>query len=177
MTVRSSIVSRDKNRPLRAGDWVEVRSRAEILGTLTGGKLDGLPLMPQQLEYCGQRFMVYKRAHKTCDTVNNTGGRKMDATVHLEALRCNGEAYGGCGAACLMFWKQKWLTKVSGPNPVGTSEVEVVVGRADDASAVWRATLSADSTDEDPTYSCQATNLPAATQPLVWWEVRQYIED
>ena len=26
--------------------------------------------MPQMFEYCGKRFKVYKRAHKTCDTVN-----------------------------------------------------------------------------------------------------------
>ena len=26
--------------------------------------------MPQMFRYCGQRFQVYKRAHKTCDTVS-----------------------------------------------------------------------------------------------------------
>jgi len=56
---------------LCAGDWVQVRSKEEILATLDGnGRLDGLPLMPQMLKWCGQRFQVYKRAHKTCDTVN-----------------------------------------------------------------------------------------------------------
>ena len=56
---------------LCAGDWVEVRSKEEILETLDkNGRLDGLPFMPQMFKYCGQRFQVYKRAHKTCDTVS-----------------------------------------------------------------------------------------------------------
>ena len=55
---------------LCAGDWVEVRSKEEILETLDkNGRLDGLPFMPQMFKYCGQRFQVYKRTHKTCDTV------------------------------------------------------------------------------------------------------------
>ena len=67
-------------------------------------------------DYCGQRFRVFRRAHKTCDTVNKTGGRRMEATVHLEGIRCDGEAYGGCGAACLLFWKEAWLKPVPGPH-------------------------------------------------------------
>ena len=54
---------------LRAGDWVEVRSKEEILRSLDkNGRLEGLPFMPQMFQYCGQRFRVFKRAHKTCDT-------------------------------------------------------------------------------------------------------------
>ena len=55
---------------LHAGDWVEVRSKDEILRTLDKqGRLDGMPFMPQMFQYCGKRFEVYKRAHKTCDTI------------------------------------------------------------------------------------------------------------
>ena len=55
---------------LRAGDWVEVRSAAEILATLDErGRLDALPFMPEMLQYCGRRFRVFKSAHKTCDTL------------------------------------------------------------------------------------------------------------
>ena len=45
---------------------MEVRSKEEILRTLDkSGRLEGLPFMPQMFQYCGQRFQVYKRAHKT----------------------------------------------------------------------------------------------------------------
>src|SRR6266699_4379116 len=104
---------------LCAGDWVQVRSKEEILASLDGnGRLDGLPLMPQMLKWCGQRFQVYKRAHKTCDTVNGAItndwlGRRLPNAVHLD-LRCDGAAYGGCQAACLIFWKDAWLKPVSG---------------------------------------------------------------
>jgi hypothetical protein len=40
---------------LRVGDWVEVRSAAEIFATLDErGCLDALPFMPEMLSYCGK---------------------------------------------------------------------------------------------------------------------------
>ena len=43
----------------RAGEWVEVRAKEEILRTLDkSGRLEGLPFMPQMFKYCGQRVMV-----------------------------------------------------------------------------------------------------------------------
>src|SRR5690242_7226316 len=102
---------------LHAGEWVEVRSKAEILQTLDEhAQLDGLPFMPQMFKYCGQRFRVYKRAHKTCDTVFPVRGRRMVDAVHLET-RCDGEAYGGCQAGCLLFWKEAWLKRVDRAQP------------------------------------------------------------
>ena len=96
----------------RAGDLVEVRSREEILGTLDkNGQLEGLPFMPQMFQYCGKRYRVYKRAHKTCDTINPIAGRRLADGIHLN-LRCDGKAYGGCQAACLIFWKAAWLKPV-----------------------------------------------------------------
>ena len=99
----------------RTGDVVEVRSKEEILGTLNkNGRLDELPFMPQMLQFCGKRFKVYKRAHKTCDTVNPVAGRRVADAVHLET-RCDGAAYGGCQAECLLFWKEAWLKRVDRP--------------------------------------------------------------
>ena len=48
---------------------MEVRSKEEILRSLDkNGRLQELPFMPQMFQYCGKRFRVFKRAHKTCDT-------------------------------------------------------------------------------------------------------------
>ncbi len=95
---------------LRPGDWVLVRSEAEILATLDDrGTLDDLPFMPEMLAHCGQRYRVFKRADKTCDTVKWSGLRRMERTVHLDMLRCDGSAHQGCQAGCLMFWKEAWL--------------------------------------------------------------------
>ena len=98
---------------MHVGEWVEVRSKLEILRTLDkNGRLEGMPFMPQMFEYCGKRFQVYKSAHKTCDHVYTVASRRVDDTVHLN-LRCDGEAYGGCQHKCLLFWKEAWLKPVS----------------------------------------------------------------
>ena len=48
---------------LSAGDWVEVRSREEILRTLDDDAcLDSMPFMPEMMKYAGQRLQVSKRA-------------------------------------------------------------------------------------------------------------------
>jgi hypothetical protein len=40
----------------KAGEWVEVRSREEILATLgKNGCLENLPFMPEMFAFCGQR--------------------------------------------------------------------------------------------------------------------------
>ncbi len=177
---------------LRAGEIVEVCSREEILSTLDKeGKLDALPFMPEMLKHCGERVKVFKRAHKTCDTIDYTGARRMTNAVHLEGVRCDGEAHGGCQAGCLIFWKEAWLKRVgldpieetvanehellraSNPNPVG----EFVPSCSE--ATLMKATRAG--TDEDgsgeETFSCQATELREATSPLAWWDIRQYITD
>jgi hypothetical protein len=166
-------VSDDSKRgfslPLRAGDWVEVRSKEEILRTLDeNARLEGLPFMPEMFAWCGRRMRVWKRAHKTCDTVNKTGGRRIARAVHLEGSHCDGASHGGCEAACLLFWKEAWLKKVDSPadpsSPARCDEAAVI-------SAAFRAR------EPEPIYSCQATALPEATTPLRWWDFRQYLED
>ncbi|WP_187436556.1 hypothetical protein [Bradyrhizobium hipponense] len=173
-------------RKLRAGDWVEIRTKEEILSTLDkNGRLDGLPFMPQMFKYCGKRVRVYKRSHKTCDTVTNTGGRWLPNGIHLD-LRCDGAAYGGCQAACLIFWKEAWLKPINGStNPPAIShshECERGKHSADERRCteedVYRGTrvLAGDARGEIQ-YSCQATELPHFTTLLRWWDVRQYVED
>jgi hypothetical protein len=156
---------------LSVGDWVEVRSREEILRTLDAkGRLDGMPFMPEMFRFCGQRFQVYKRAHKTCDytTPYPYHTRRLDRTVHLET-RCDGEAHGGCQAACLLYWKQEWL------KPGG--ELESASSSGCSEAQVQAYTQVSDPNGGAPTYLCQATQVPGATTPLAWWDVRQYLED
>src|SRR5262245_51326612 len=99
---------------LRVGEEVEIKSAEEILRSLDhNGDSDALPFMPEMLKFCGRRFRVAKRAHKTCDTIDNRGLRRMEnPAVHLEGLRCDGAAHGGCQARCMLFWKEAWLRRV-----------------------------------------------------------------
>jgi hypothetical protein len=170
---------------LKVGEWVEIRSKEEILATLDrNGQLEGMPFMPQMFQYCGKRLRVYRRAHKTCDTVYPVRGRRLSNGVHLET-RCDGQAYGGCQASCLIFWKEAWMKRVDGGRAGrrgggdgmsqqggaeargGCSEQDVLAGTRQPGQQ----------NEPDPAYRCQATQLPHATTTLNWWDFRQYFED
>ena len=177
----------DENRPtdrrlrLRAGEWVEIRSKAEILATLDEqGRLDGLPFMPEMLAFCGQRVRVYKVAHKTCDTIKTYTNRHMPDAVHLEGLRCDGAAHGGCQARCLLFWKEAWLRRVPGRD-AQTSVLQQNAASPDPSTIVnlERHTRQIDPISNAATelYSCQAVALRDSTTPLHWYDPRHYLAD
>jgi hypothetical protein len=133
--------------------------------------------MPQMLRYCGKRFKVFQRAHKTCDTIAynwDSPGRKLPGGVHLN-LRCDGKAYGGCQAACLIFWKEAWLKPAEAD---AAAEAAPVSGAGCTEAGVLSATRADDPGQSGtPRYSCQATELLNFTSPLPWWDARQYAED
>jgi hypothetical protein len=171
---------------LRAGDIVEVRSEEEILQSLDAdGKLGGLPFMPEMLGFCGRRYRVRARAHKACDTIDWQQFREMESTVHLEDLRCDGSAHGGCQAGCLLFWREAWLRPVDSVEGAVSSEpgtVERTTSGIDGAGASRATLLGATeigTNDAGETlFSCQATELLRASKGLLpWWEPSQYVQD
>ena len=167
-------------RSLRAGDLVEVRSREEVLATLDeNGMLERMPFMPEMLRHCGHRFTVAKVAHKTCDTIHYAGARRLGRSVHLANVRCDGSAHAGCQAGCLIFWKEAWLKRVR-PDGVAESAHTTTVARPP-TWTVERLEAAARGGAAGPRdaarYVCQATELLRATEPLPWWDARQYVRD
>ncbi|WP_405242463.1 hypothetical protein [Lentisalinibacter salinarum] len=164
-------------RKLKAGDLVRVRTREEILSTLdANGCLDGMPVMPEMLQLCGKMLRVAARAHKTCDTVNNTGGVWVDDAVHLEGARCDGSSHDGCQAACLIFWKSAWIERV--PHEArSTDRDEQEADPAYELPRDWSYKSPPGTPDADIVYRCQATELPGFCRPMKWWDIRQYAED
>jgi hypothetical protein len=172
---------------LRAEEMVEVRSAEEISATLDEhGCTDALPFMPEMLRFCGKQLSVYKRAHKTCDTIDKTGGRRLSNTVHLthgagsDGVRCDGQGHGGCEAGCLIFWNEKWLKRVEAK----TKPLEDTGAIADNGAPTAvevRLRRAAVVQERGPragsVYRCQATQLKAYTKPMKWWDVRQYVGD
>jgi hypothetical protein len=160
---------------MQVGEWIEVRSKEEILSTLDkAGRMEGLPFMPQMFQYCGKKFKVYKRAHKTCDFVYTMQSRSLPNGVHLD-LRCDGAAYGGCQHTCLLYWKDTWLKRIDEEEhplqpPLSTNQASCTEA---DVAAGTHALNALD----EPIYTCQGTEIPAFTKPLAWWDVRQYLED
>jgi hypothetical protein len=155
----------------RAGTWVEVRSREEILATLDDeGCLEHLPFMPEMLRYCGMRMRVYKSAHKTCDSTFYGDGRLMRDTVFLEDLRCDGSGHADCQARCQIFFKIAWLKR--------PGEATVQQGAPTKRDEAWlaRTTMHADP-DGTQIYACQATQHLAATTPYKWYQFGPFLED
>jgi hypothetical protein len=167
---------------LKAGDWVQVRSKEEILSTLDkNGRLEEMPFMPEMYQHCGKKYRVGKRAHKTCDPMNGLESRRLPSTVHLEGLRCDGSAHAGCQAGCLFYFKEAWVKKVdehalassapvSAQKPLakGATEEEVLRGTIAPVQPVGA---------EEPIYCCQATQVQYATTPIKWYDPTPYIED
>ena len=172
-------------KQLSVGDWVEVRSKEEILETLDAdGMLDGMPFMPEMLQYCGQRFRVQKSAHKTCDYTTSYPfrSRRLERTVHLDT-RCDGAAHGGCQAGCLLYWNESWLKPAANDEShVAKAHDEIVsrtrfADRAQCSELVLYSRTSVVNPDGTTRYLCQATQIPFATTALAWWDVRQYVKD
>jgi hypothetical protein len=167
---------------LRVGDSVEVLSKEEILKTLDcNGRLQEMPFMPEMFQFCGKRFKVYKIAHKTCDySAYPFYSRRMAETVHLET-RCDGAAHGGCEAGCLLYWKNDWLKLVDEETPALPAQSYQAHTQATASGCteedIFRNVRPSHADVSKKLYSCQMTQIPFATSPLAWWDVRQYIDD
>jgi hypothetical protein len=170
---------------LKVGDWVEVRSKEEILATLDAhGRLEGMPFMPEMFHFCGQTLRVQKRAHKSCDytTPHPFKSRWVDKAVLLDT-RCDGSGHDGCQAGCTILWKEGWLRPVEGPDngervgrgAVSAADASPAASRCSEHS-VWQLTHVTEP-DGARRYVCQMTALPQASTPLHWWDLRQYVED
>ena len=158
-------LSNQQQKKFFPGDLVTVRPLEEILATLDEqGRLDKLPFMPEMRKFCGREFRVSQRAFKTC--VDDSEMRQLNDTVFLEEVRCDGDAHGGCDKACLIFWKEAWL------KPAGTALHHT-------ASLQLRIKESElfDLATQDGQFFCQSTEIINASQPLPWWQPRQYILD
>lgn len=169
---------------LRAGDWVEVASPAEIYASLDeNGALDGLPFMPEMLSFCGQRFQVRARCERSCDPASDIFMRRVKDAVHLGNLRCGGQSHGGCQSQCLLFWKEEWLKRSSpGSELIALTVAGSNLDRRADVNPLrdqeWlesRMRLTVDGAES--LYRCQATELKKAGKPLQWWKPAQYVRD
>jgi len=150
------------NRPLRPGDWVQVKGPTEILDTLDGdGAIDHIPFMPEMIAFCGRTFRVSKRVVKSCSSGSRSSirGFPTEDVVLLDGLRCSGSDHDGCQKACMIFWREAWLRPVAGTLADATYPA--------DHFDRLRSRLK---TKAGPSiYFCQASELLRATYPLSKW--------
>ena len=161
----------------RAGDRVIVRSPEEILATLDAdGTLDGMPFMPEMLEWCGRHFRVERRAEKTCVDVPppEYPNRRFAANdvVFLEELRCDGRSHDGCGRGCKIFWKEAWLRR---EDSVDTPTQAFSQTESDELLARLKTKV------DESRYFCQSTELFESTEAFPGnkslWSVRTMVQE
>jgi hypothetical protein len=150
------------------GDAVQVRSFAEIAATLDdSGMLEGMPFLPEMLEYCGRTMTVRWRVNKVLQGYDKGGLRAIKSTVLLDEAFCNGEAHGDCQRMCFFLWKTAWLKPERGRSP------DLV--ESADGGALAEADPRVRDLPRDRV--CQATALTAATAPLRLLDPRRYYWD
>jgi hypothetical protein len=158
-----------------------VRSPAEIVATLDErAATANMPFMPEMLQFAGRRFTVSRRVEKICDTAGKVAGepsvsRRMQGTVYLEDLRCDGSAHGGCQAGCRLYWKEEWLRPVDADSPAAeTNGSEALAVLAEGAT---KATPSIEGGRERERFRCQATEARVASEPLGASDPRQHVRE
>ena len=117
-TVKGTTASspRTEQLGLRPGEWVQVRSAAEIASTLNDkGKNRGLWFDREMLAFCGRTFRVRRRINRIVD--DRTGElieMKLDC-VTLEGAVCSGDrslARWFCPRQIYPYWREGWLRRV-----------------------------------------------------------------
>ena len=161
----SLLSTKSVSNVLRPGELVEVRAWPEIAATLDPkGTLENLPFMPEMLDFCGRQFRVSRQAFKTC--IDDQEMRQLGRTVLLEEVRCNGKSHGGCGKACLIFWKEAWLKPAGAPASInGFAKSQLT-----ESDLIALAERNGD-------FFCQSSEIVNASTPLPWWEPKQYFWD
>src|SRR5207302_6419268 len=102
-----------------------------------------------------------------CDTQTYSGTRRMENTVTLDDLRCDGAAHDACGAKCRIFWREAWL------KPAGERVASSRESILDDPAYAKLEELSGKATTRsngsDKIFRCQATELLRASENVTWW--------
>lgn len=146
---------------LKQKDLVRVKSLKQIINTLdVDGCLDGLPFMPEMVEYCGKTYRISFKVEKTCvdNPVMYMGEFKNNDVYFLEDLRCSGANHNGCNRACRIFWKESWL------EPISNDDSKCISYDLSHNDEIVKNKLKTKKTDE--IYFCQSTQLRYATRPL-----------
>jgi hypothetical protein len=101
---------------LREGELVQIRSKEEILATLTkNNKNRGLWFDVEMLPFCGGTYRVQKRVTKI---VNERTGKMLNLPgdcLILEGVFCKGDHNLFCPRSIYAYWREIWLRRVNSP--------------------------------------------------------------
>jgi hypothetical protein len=108
---------------LQPGEWVEVKSRDEIAGTITrSGFNRGMRYDLEMLKYSGQRFRVQMRVDKLINEKNGKMVTMKTPVIQLHDVYCRAECTEmrlGCPRASNTYWRETWLKRCQAAEPPG----------------------------------------------------------
>lgn len=98
---------------LQPGEFVEVKSKDEILATLDRRNRNrGLLFDSEMVRYCGGTFRVLKRVHQIVDEKTGKILRMKSPCIILEGSACVSEYHRLCPRAIHHYWREGWLRRV-----------------------------------------------------------------
>ena len=105
---------------LQPGEWVEVRSPAEIAATLSANNTNrGLYFSaPEMATECGKRYRVRRRLSRIIDEGSGRMLTFKNDCIELEGPVCTGERSVGrwfCSREIYPYWREAWLKRVASP--------------------------------------------------------------
>jgi hypothetical protein len=125
--------------------------------------MEGLPFMPEMARFCGTTATIFRYLDKVYDYGGKKDLRRLDETVLLAGLRCDGSSHDGCQARCQLLWKLSWLEPELAP---AGRTVDV---RAESDGVRMLPVRNA----SNGKYVCQFTQLVRASTPMKAWDPRQ----
>jgi hypothetical protein len=98
---------------LQPGEFVQVRSKEDILATLNRKNRNrGLLFDCEMLRYCGGTFRVLKRVNQIVDERTGKIMKMKSPCIVLEGVACVSEYHGWCPRAIYHYWREAWLRRI-----------------------------------------------------------------
>lgn len=105
-----------KGETLNPGDWVRVKTSAEIARTLDkNSKNKGLWFDRDMLKFCGQTFQVRGRVQQIVDITSLAMIPMKSPCIMLETVHFTGEFQGFGEQHDYLYWREVWLQPVRAP--------------------------------------------------------------
>lgn len=125
---RSAAAANAGKLGLQPGDWVEVKSAAEIIATLNEqGTNQGLVFSPHEmLPACGRKFRVKRRVDRLIEEKTGRMLKIKSDCIVLEGVVCDGERSTGrwlCPRALYPYWREAWLRRIDPPEATSSAAV------------------------------------------------------
>ena len=138
--------------------------------------------MPQMFEYCGLKVPESTSEHTRPAMHPAPSGGSSFRMASISSSAETAEAFGGCQAGYLLFWKEAWLKPVDA-EARAQADKEFVAQRSSPRPLAAPRTVSggqqsAPRPQGEPTrYSCRGAEVLDFARPWKWWDARQYTED